>query len=148
MREQLSRHAYFIYEKEIEYFLAALELLCNYGVNAKIREVYTETFVDQKKQEYPLLFEVFANVHKNYGIELFEFLLDFQLERFSVESYFVHIRSLSKKEILSRFLQQSVEEIEQALHSESEQIAFYQKNKSDFHSYFVVEVLFQKTEWL
>lgn len=147
MQEKLGQHAYFIYEKEIEYFLAAIELLCNYGINTKICEAYSEEFVNQQKESFPLLFEVFGNLHKNYGIELFEFLLDFDISQFSIESYFSHIRSLSKKEILSRYLQQPMERIEQAIDSETEQIEFYQKNKSEFYSFFVVEVLFQKTEW-
>ena len=143
----LGKNAYFIYEKDIEYLLAAIELLCEYGKNPKIREVYTEEFLKQQQERYPLLFEVFRNLHKNYGVELFEFLLDFNLSDFSLESYFAHIRSLSKKEILSRFLQQPIEMIEQGLDSESGQIAIYQKNKTEFYSFFVVEVLFQRTEW-
>lgn len=148
MQEKLSKNAYFIYEKEIEYLLAAMELLCNYGVNPKIREVYTEDFVEQQKDAYPLLFEIFGHMEKNYGIELFEFLLDFAEEEFSVESYFQHIKSLPKNEILCRFLQQPMDVIEKVMSSEQEQIAFYQKNKADFNSYFVVESLFQKTEWM
>ena len=148
MQEKLSKQAYFIYEKDMEYLLAAIDILCEYGVNPKIRDVYTEEFVQQQKESYPLLFEVFANVDKNYGIELLEFLLDFEMADFSIESYFAHIRSLSKKEVLSRFLQQPMEVIEQVIDSEAEQIHFYQKNKSEFQSFFVVEVLFQRTEWL
>ena len=147
MQKQLSKHAYFIYEKDIEYLLAAMELLCDYGVNTKIRDVYTEEFVNQQKESHPLLFEVFGNMHKNYGIELFEFLLDFNMEQFSIETYFSHIRNLSKKEILSRFLQQPEGIIAEVLHSETGQIAFYQQNKTEFQSFFVVEVLFQRTEW-
>ena len=148
MQEKLSEQAYFIYEKEIEYLLAAVELLCNYGVNAKIREIYTEEFVEEQKESHALLFEVFDNLHKNYGIELFEFLLDFDMTHFSIKSYFSHIRGLSKKEILSRFLQQPMELIESVIDSEEEQIRFYQKYKSEFCSFFAVEVLFQRTEWL
>lgn len=148
MQKKLSENAYFVYKKEIEYLLAAIELLCEYGVNAKIREVYTEEFLNKEKDKYPLLFEVFGNVQKNYGIELLEFLLNFEVKDFSVESYFTYIRSLPKKDILCGVLQQPVEVIEKGLQSESEQIAFYQKNKSEFYSYFVVEALFQKTEWL
>lgn len=147
MQEQIGKHAYFIYEKDIEYLLAAIELLCEFGENAKITDVYTEEFVKEKKERYPLLFEVFGNMHKNYGIELLEFLLDFDMTHFSIESYFAHIRSLSKNEFLSRFLQQPVEAIEEGLHSEREQITFYQKNRTAFQSFFVVEILFQRTEW-
>ena len=148
MQEKLSERAYFIYEKDLEYLFAAMELLCEYGINPKIRDVYTEEFVQQQKETYPLLFEVFGNLQKNYGIEWFEFLLDFDFTSFSVESYFAHIRNLSKKEMLSRFLQQPLEVVEQAIDSEVEQIGFYQKHKLEFQSFFVVEVLFQRTEWL
>ena len=147
MQEKLSENAYFIYGKEIEYFLAALELLCSYGVNPKIREAYSENFVEEQKEKYPLLFELFANMDKNYGMELFEFALDYELNNFSIKSYFQHIKSLSKEEFLSRFLQKSPDVIEKAMSSEAEQISFYQKNKEEFQSYFVVEALFQKTEW-
>lgn len=148
MQKKLSEKAYFVYEKEIEYLLAAIDLLCDYGENEKIHEVYTEEFVNKKKEKYPLLFEVFGNMNKYYGIELLEFLLDFEISEFSIESYFRHIRSLSKKDILCQILQKPMDVIEQVLHSEAEQIRFYQENKAEFHSYFVVEVLFQKTEWL
>lgn len=148
MQEMLRENTYFIYEKEIEYLLAGIELLCNYGVNPKIREVYTETFTDRQKNKFPLLFELFEHMNKNYGVELFEFLLDYKECAFSIESYFAHIKSLPKTEFLNRFLQQPMDVICKVLVSEEERIRFYQKNKADFQSYFVVEALFQRTDWL
>jgi len=148
MQEKLGKNTFFIYEKEIEFLLAAIELLCNYGVNSKIREVYTEEFLERQKEKYPLLFELFGNMDKNYGVELFEFLLDYELTEFTMESYFQHIKSLSKEVILSRFLQQPMDVIEKTMNSESERISFYQKNRACFQSYFVVEALFLKTEWV
>ena len=148
MQEKLRENTYFIYEKNIEYLLAAIELLCNYGVNPKIYEVYTQEFIEQLKEKYPLLFEVFGNVDQNYGMEFFEFLLDCDMTKFSLDTYFQHIKKMSKEEILCRFLQQPIHVIEKAIGSEQEMIVFYQNNKQDFQSYFVVEVLFQKTEWL
>lgn len=108
MQELLRKNTHFIYEKEIEYLLAGTELLCNYGLNPKIREVYTEEFTEAQKDKFPLLFELFEQMDKNYGMELFEFLLDFKVCDFSIESYFAHIKSLSKTEFLSRFLQHSM----------------------------------------
>ncbi len=148
MQEKLSENTYFIYEKDIEYLLAGIELLCNYGVNPKIREVYAEDFVDRQKEKYPLLFELFGNMKQNYGIELFEFLLDFDITEFTLESYFQYIKDLPKKEVLRGLLQQPTDVIEDVMTSEQEQITFYQKNKTEFSSYFVVEALFQKTDWV
>lgn len=143
-----SKNTYFLYEKELEYLLAAMELLSAFGVNSKIREVYDAVFVEQKRERYPLLFELFENMEKEYSIEWLEFLLDYDVKNFSIESFFRHIRSLSKEDFLSRLLQVPLSEVEKALVSETEQIAFYQKNKRGFKSYFVIEALFQKTDWV
>ncbi len=148
MQEKLSENAYFLYEKEIEFLLAAMELLCGFGVNPKVREVYDDAFVEQKKERYPLLFEFFGNMDEMYSMEWFEFLLSCSVEKFSIEGYFKHVESFTKAEFLSQLLQVPIEDVEKALTSEKEQVKFYQKNKEEFKSYFVVEVLFQKTDWL
>ena len=148
MQEKLSENTYFWYEKEIEYLLAALELLASFDVNPKIREVYTQAFVEEKKEQYPLLFEFFQNMQKEYAIEWLEFLLAFDMEKFSIEAYFAYIRSLSKEEFLTTLLQMPRSEIKKAMDSEQGQIALYQNNKEAFQSYFVIQTLFQKSEWL
>lgn len=148
MQEKLGKNAYFIYEKELEFLLASIELLCNYGVNPKIREVYNHDFVGYLMEKYPLLFEIYGNMDKNYGVELFELLLDYNRMDFSIESYFQHMKAMPKQELLSRFLQQPLSVIERTMGSQQEQIAFYQNNRDKFQSYFVVEVLFQKVDWL
>ena len=148
MIERLSSNAYFMYVKDIEYILASMELLAGYGVNPRIREVYDEAFVEQQKNEYPLLFELYGHIGKGFGIEILEFLMSFDVTDFTLEKYFEYIMSLSKEEFLSVFLQIPLNEVKQALHSEGEQLAFYQKYKEELQSYFAVEILFQKTEWL
>ena len=148
MQEKLSENTYFWYEKEIEYLLVALELLASFDVNPKIREVYTQAFVEEKKEQYPLLFEFFQNMQKEYAIEWLEFLLAFDMEKFSIEAYFAYIRGLSKEEFLTTLLQMPRSEIKKAMDSEQGQIALYQNNKEAFQSYFVIQTLFQKSEWL
>ena len=148
MQEKLSQNTYFWYEKEIEYLLAALELLASFDVNPKIREVYSQAFVEEKRVRYPLLFEFFENMQKEYSIEWLEFLLEFDMERFRVESYFSYIKGLSKAEFLTTLLQMPLVEIENAMESEQGQIELYQKNRDAFQSYFVIQTLFQKTDWL
>ena len=148
MIEKLSSNAYFMYAKDIEYILASMELLAGYGVNPKIREVYDEAFVEQQKNEYPLLFELYDHIGKGFSIEILEFMMLFDMADFTLEKYFEYIMSLSKAEFLSIFLQKPIDEIEKALSSDGEQLAFYQKYKEELQSYFAVEILFQKTEWL
>ena len=148
MQEKLSGNTYFWYEKEIEYLLAAMELLVSFDVNPKICEVYSREFIEEKKKKYPLLFEFFENMQKEYGIEWLEFLLELDMEQVSLEHYFAYIKSLSKKEFLKTLLQMPSEEIELALESEQEQLVLYQNNKEVFQSYFVIQTLFQKSDWL
>ncbi|MBQ2706577.1 MAG: winged helix-turn-helix transcriptional regulator [Agathobacter sp.] len=148
MIEKLSLNAYFMYVKDIEYILASIELLSGFEVNPKIREVYDEAFVEQQKNEYPLLFELYDHIGKGFGIEILEFMMSFDVTDFTLEKYFEYIMSLSKTEFLSIFLQKPLDEIEKALCSDGEQLTFYQKYKDELQSYFAVEILFQKTEWL
>ena len=148
MLEKLHSNAYFMYIKDIEYILASTELLSGFGVNPKIREVYDEAFVEQQKNEYPLLFELYDHIGKGFSIEILEFMMSFDMSDFTLEKYFSYVKSLSKAEFLSTFLQKPIDEIEKALSSEGEQIAFYQKYKEELQSYYAVEILFQKTEWL
>lgn len=148
MIEKLSLNAYFMYAKDIEYILASMELLSGFGVNPKIREVYDEALVEQLKNEYPLLFELYDHIGKGFSIEILEFMMSFDMEDFTLEKYFEYVRSFSKAEFLSIFLQKPLEEVEKALSSDGEQLAFYQKYREELQSYFAVEILFQKTEWL
>lgn len=148
MQEKLSGNTYFWYEKEIEYLLAALELLASFEVNPKIREVYLETFVEEKKKRYPLLFEFFENMQKDYSIEWLEFLLELDMKQFSLEGYFAYMKALSKEEFLSILLQMQQKEIENALDSEQGQLALYQNHRDVFQSYFVIQTLFQNSDWL
>ena len=148
MQEKLRENTYFVYKKELEYLLAALELLASFGVNGKIREVYSEVFVEGMRARFPLLFELFENMEQMYSIEWLEFLLDYDLRQFSIEGYFAHIRELSQEDFLSRLLQVSREEIEEAQATEQGLVLFYQKHRDIVKSYFVVEALFIRTEWV
>lgn len=148
MQENLSKNTYFWYEKEIEYLLAALELLASFEVNPKIREVYSKAFVEEKRESYPLLFEFFENMQQEYSIEWLEFLLELDLQDVSLDRYFAYIRSLSKEDFLCAILQMPRSEIQKALGTEQEQLALYQSNRDVFRSYFVIQTLFQKSDWL
>lgn len=148
MQEKLSQNTYFWYEKEIEYLLAAIELLVSFDVNPKIREVYSSAFVEGKRAKYPLLFEFFGNMQKEYSIEWLEFLLSLDIEKFDIKSYFAYIKGLSKEGFLCTLLQLSKHEIEKALDSDEGLLELYQKNREVFQSYFVIQTLFQKSDWL
>lgn len=148
MLEKLHSNAYFVYKKDIEYILASMELLIGFGINPKIKEVYDEAFVEQQKNEYPLLFELYDHIGKGISIEILEFLMAFDMKEFSLELYFDYIKSLSKVEFLSCYLQKPIDVIEKALSSEEGQLLFYQTYKEELKSYFAVEILFQRTEWL
>ena len=54
MQKKMSENTYFWYEKEIEYLLAAIELLVSFDVNPKIREAYSQEFVEEQMNQYPL----------------------------------------------------------------------------------------------
>ena len=148
MQEKLSGNTYFWYEKEIEYLLAALELLASFEVNPKIREVYSDAFVEEKRNRYPLLFEFFENMQQEYSIEWLEFLLELELQDINLDVYFAYIKNLSKEEFLCEVLQMPQSKIQKALESEQEQLALYQENREVFRSYFVIQTLFQNSEWL
>ena len=117
-------------------------------IQPKIREVYDEAFIEQLKNEYPLLFELYDHIGQGFSIEILEFMMSFNMIDFTLEKYFEYVKSLSKVEFLSIFLQKPMDEIEKALCSDGEQLAFYQKYREELQSYFAVEILFQKTEWL
>lgn len=85
MQEKLSGNTYLWYEKEIEYLLAAMELLVSFEVNPKIFEVYSREFIEEKKKNYQLLFEFFENMQKEYCIEWLKFLLELDMEQVSLE---------------------------------------------------------------
>lgn len=148
MQEKLKGNIYFWYEKEIEYLLAAIELLVSFDVNPKIHEVYSCEFVEEKKKSYPLLFEFFANMQKEYGIEWLEFLLETELTQFQIEGYFSYIKCLPKEKFLETLLQMPPKEIVEALDSEQGQLVLYQNNKEVFQSYFVIQTLFHNSDWL
>lgn len=148
MQEQLETRSFFIYEKDIEYLLATLEILTPYKVNSKIGDVYGDDFVATLKNEYPLLFEFYANSSGECSTGIFELMLEYDMKDFSLEKYFGFMKSLPKEVFVSKFLGISEEEARKLIGSEEEQILYYQQNREDFKSFFAVEVLFQKTEWL
>ncbi len=144
MKEQI----HIIYEKDIEYLLAAMEILTPFQLNKKVRECYHEDFISEKKKHFPLLFEVYQSFsEKGTAISMMEFLLECDMKHFSLESYFSHIKSLEKEVFLSGFLGESPEKIREILSTENGVLDFYQSREKDFTSFLVVETLFHKTEW-
>lgn len=148
MQEQLEARSFLIYERDIEYLLATMEILTPYKVNPKIGEVYGEEFVSRLKSEYPLLFEFYANSSIECNTGIFELMLEYDMKDFSLEKFFGFMKSLPREIFVSKFLGISEEEAHTLIGSEAEQVSYYQRNKEDFKSFFAVEVLFQKTEWL
>lgn len=148
MQEKIRENTYFVYEKELEYLLAALELLASFDVNGKIREVYSNTFVEELRGKFPLLFELFENIDNMYSIEWLEFLLEYDVTNFSLDTYFQHMRSISEEEFLSCLLQVPVSDVEKAKITEQGLVEFYQEHRDIFKSYFAVEALFHKKDWV
>lgn len=147
MLEQINAQSYFVYEKDIEYILAAIELLKPQNANERIYKVYSKEFIERKKQEYPLLFEVYKNLDARISLGILEHIINCDIANFSLDAYFSYLRKLKQAEFIATFLNMDKAEIEQALESENKMIAFYQKNAEYFTSYFTVEALLQKTEW-
>lgn len=147
MQEQLENHAFFEYEKDIEYLLASMEILAPYQVNPKIRQVYDEDFVLRLKGKYPLLFELYGSLSKEFSTSFLEFLLEYKIKDFRLEDFFSYLKTLSPTKFLAVFLDQQEQVICNAMISEERQVAYYQKNKDRFLHFYGIEVLFQKTEW-
>lgn len=151
MYEELQSQVYFVYEREIEYLLAGAELLVPYHINPKIWEAYDVQFVEEKKREFPLLFEFYKGMSKENGLSglgFIEFLLEYNMKDFRLEQFYEYLKKLPKERFLSKFLQEPKEKIRKIMSSEQEQILYYQEKPECFQSYFSVEILFQKTEWL
>lgn len=148
MQKQSETKSYFIYRRDIEYLLATLGILTPYDANRKIGEVYGETFIAELREKYALLFEFYDNLSKEYSTGIFEPMLEYDMNKFTLETYFQYMLDLPGEKFVSSFLGLKIEETRELLSSEKEQVLFYQRNREIFKSFFVVEVLFQKTDWL
>ena len=148
MQEEVTRGAIVEYEYDLEYLLAAVEVLSPYDVNPKIGQVYNEEFKEMVRKKYPLLFEIYGSLAREFSTSFLEFMLKYPLKGFQLEGFFAYIKSVPKKEFLKTFLEEKEEVIEEALSTEEGLIAYYQNNRQRFLHYYGIEVLFRKTEWL
>ncbi len=135
-----------LYKRELEYLFASVELLLPQNLNNKLSEVYDAIFVSEKEKEFLLLFEFYHNVSEEIAIQILDFLIEYDVERFSIEDYFMFLRNKTKSEFLSRFLRESEDVVKNMIASEKERIFFYQKNKNHFKNYFVVDLIVNRTD--
>lgn len=136
-----------VYQTEIEYIFAALELLRSWNLNPVIRTVYEEEFVKEKREKFPLVFEAFDQFSEKINVLcLLEFFMDYGIENFSVSGYFSYLKAMPVQVFLEEFLWRPRETIETALESEDKLISFYQENRELFKSFFAVDLIFHRTE--
>ena len=135
-----------VYQTEIEYMFAALELLRSWNLNPVIRTVYEEAFIKEKREKFPLVFEAFDQFSEKINcLSLLEFLMDYGIENFSVSGYFSYLKDMPVQMFLGEFLWMPRETIETALKSEDKLISFYQENRELFKSFFAVDLIFHRT---
>ena len=94
MQEEITRCAIVEYEYDLEYLLAAVEVLSPYDVNPKIGQVYSEEFKEKVRNKYPLLFEVYGSLAREFSTSFLEFMLSYPLRGFQLEGFFAHIQSI------------------------------------------------------
>lgn len=135
-----------LYERELEYLFASVELLSPQNHNPKIKEIFNETFISEKEEAFPLLFEFYQGVSEDFSFQILAFILEYGIEKFSVNGYFEFLKSKSKAEFLSKFLRETEENVENFIKSERESISFYQRNKDVFKNYFVVDLIIHRTD--
>lgn len=135
-----------VYERELEYLFASVELLSPRNKDSKLKEVFDETFIREKERKFPILFEFYQSVCTEVAFQILDFIMEYGIENFSVKGYFDFLRKKSKTEFLSKFLRETEENVECIISSESECIYFYQRNKDIFKNYLVVDLIVRRTE--
>ncbi len=81
-----------------------VSLLAGEKVHGLVTELYGEEQVSYWKRKYHFLFEVFPVIEKNSYMNLMDFLLDFPLEKVTLESYKEALLVLPQEEFLWRVL--------------------------------------------
>lgn len=144
MLKKIGENSYFIYSTELDYLLAAVELLKPYHKNARIDKLFGTP--EEKK------YQVFQEIWQDFGEDAFGAILEPVAirydEEFTLDSYQEYLLKMDRVEFFSSFLQTPKAEIQFAMSGEVERMEFYQKNPDKFRSYLSVSVLFDKTEWL
>lgn len=135
-----------LYEKELEYLFVSVELLSLQKQNSKTREIFDETFISERKRDYPILFEFYQGVIADISYQIFDFVLEYGVKNFSVKGYFDFLKSKTKTEFLTKFLREPEERIKLLIDSERECAYFYQQNMDIYKNYFVVDLLVQRTD--
>lgn len=143
MLEKVAEQAYFIYSRDLEYVLAAQELLKPLRRNKNI----AENIKEPDTEKYQILKEVYEGFGERIWGAILEPLTDCADQEFHLDSYETYLMQLSKEKLLSSFLQLPEEEIREALQQEENLLEFYQKHRECFQGYLPVEILFSKTEW-
>lgn len=143
MLEKIAEQAYFIYSRDLEYILAAQELLKPLKRNKQIIEYIKEP----ETGKYQVLKEVYEGFGERIWGAILEPLTSYEELEFSLEAYEAYLMQMDKEEFLSSFLQVPVEEIHAALQNEDKLLEFYHTHRECFQGYLSVEILFGKTEW-
>ena len=136
MKIELQKNVYFAYCRDFEYVAVVAGLLADNLEGRLCREIYGEAFVSKMKKKHRELAEIINSMYLG-GLEMLEFLMDYQTEKFDFKEYLSYIESMDTAQFIYQFFGYSatLEEVKTALKDDEALAKLMDENKLHIKSY-------------
>ena len=146
--EKTSEKSFFVYNKELEYFFISLEILGDFRVNDKIREVYSEEFIEEIRSKHALLMEVSHDFVKENLLSFLEYLREYEIKDFSLKRMFLDMKSMDQNAWLKLFFVDEKIDFSNAIHDKEACFELYTDYRNEYKGFFGFSELIQNTRWI
>ncbi|WP_167958053.1 ArsR/SmtB family transcription factor [Anaerosporobacter faecicola] len=150
MYELIGPNSYCVYYEELEYIFIALRNLTSFPKKKYLNKIYKNMEQQKIEGKYRPLYEIMQSICEDFCLGFLEFLIEFDMEKFSLDRYEAYLISLPKEEFLTTyFCGIPKEEIVEAIEGEEGKQKFFEKYADTFSQYLSFEMFFDHTQtWI
>lgn len=136
MKIELQKNVYFAYCRDFEYVAVVAGMLADNLDGRLCREIYGEAFISKMKKKHRELAEILNSMYLG-GLEMLEFLMNYETEEFSFEEYRAYIERMPTPQFIYQFFgyTATLEEVEAALSDDEALAALMDEGKLHIKSF-------------
>lgn len=136
MKIELQKNVYFAYCRDFEYVAVVAGMLADNLDGRLCREIYGEAFISKMKKKHRELTEILNSMYLG-GLEMLEFLMNYETEEFCMEDYRAYIEQMPTPQFIYQFFgyTATLEEVEAALSDDEALAALMDEGKLHIKSF-------------
>ncbi len=143
--ESLNENCAFFYSEDLELLLAVHSLLRGEPVHKLCTQAYGTERIAALQKKYRFLFELFHSLGRYYDTGMFEFLVSYPLEQFTLPAYRDYLQNMDTMEFIRRHMDMDEEnfcKMREALEGKRDAEDFYGGDECYFKNYLGMQIFF------